>query len=312
MLFIGPEGIREWGCKSPSLGVDDPAWVRIKEFSGLDDETLAEVNDYIGLYREELRLDATRGKYGEVWKLVVAVKEAEIQTLQALKQLNSNPEFLDALALGLDGQDVIPSEALDKIGHHLQLRQTEKEKEIAFYENALKRLRHNERSGGWQSLLTLVSWLNNLLREHTGHRIHQSFKPPKTGERNSYHYVLEVCKFANPNLSESYITDAIKQIVKQDNEEGEDDDQETDQKVRRKKPSRKKPRRPLEWDLGTWEKMLPNRKEPQKYTVQNSKLGIRARVESQKGSLRCSITATGNGGDKSKKMKIILPPIPAE
>jgi hypothetical protein len=155
MLFIDQEGIRQPQLTSPKL--DDPTWEKIRGFSGLPDEARSEVNDYIRHYREELRLDAAHSEYatGGWWKNLAAANELELRSLEMLQKITANPNFLPALAIGLDGQDIIPAKELDRIRRWLDRIEKEKEKLAVFYENALKRLHHDERSGGWQSLLAI-------------------------------------------------------------------------------------------------------------------------------------------------------------
>jgi len=274
LLLIGPAGIYEWKSSSP-LGTDDPRWVKIKELSGLGDEALSEFNSFVGFYREELRVDASRDIDNELWKQAVAAKNALSLALQEVKQLNSNPAFFEVLRVGLDGQDMIPSESVDRIRQHRQEREKQIEKDIDWYENALKRMHHDERSGGWQSLLALVRLLNILLKKYTGHRVQQSFNHYQPGRRNYYHYVREACEFANRELSESAIREAVKQIVR---EESEEEEFETGF-VRNKRTSKKKPRREQAWDIGNWHILLPGCEDRTKYVVENSELEITAEIE---------------------------------
>jgi hypothetical protein len=58
-----------------------------------------------------------------------------MRSLEILQEINANPNFLPALAIGLDGQDIIPAKELDRTRRWLDRIEKEKEKLAAFYEN---------------------------------------------------------------------------------------------------------------------------------------------------------------------------------
>jgi hypothetical protein len=137
-----------------------------------------------------------------LYRLVSDARQAEAACKKALDATISKADFLNALAIGLDGQEKISPKELEVICKWLKRMSKEKETLISWYDKAQQRL-HYEKTGektGRTSLRVLVQLLNGILRKYTGDII--STGKGGKGERNYFDYVSKVCVIAKPGLLE--------------------------------------------------------------------------------------------------------------
>jgi hypothetical protein len=254
MLFIVGGEIRE--VHFPPV-IKDEQWSKIANLSGLPPENREaryEIDDYIGYY-QELQLDA-QVKYGTVWNEVRRARDVEIKSRDTLDAMISNANFLSALAIGLDGQEKIPEGEVEVIREWLKGLCKEKNIFVDWYDKALRRLHHYEQTGpktGRNSLLTLVWLLNGLLIKYTGKRISRA--------KRTFECVWEVCQIANPVFvrnpcaGRKTVDEVVREVV---------------MKVR------------ANWytcEVGSWEELMPNWKEPNELSIEDEKLGIKVKFD---------------------------------
>jgi hypothetical protein len=220
MLFITAGRLQDLHFPEPKI--TDPQWSRIAKFSGLrkdDVDARREVQDCVGLY-QHLRPDAAR-ENPFLWKKLKTAWNNEKKALESLREIVANPNFLAALARGLDGQEPIPERELGSIQPWLEQTCRKKQKLVDWYESAIDRLHHRQRGPkkGRNSLFSLVYLLNGILDAYTGEKISRSSND-RDG-RNSFNYLCEVCRIAEPTFAKlpdggrSRVDEVAKQVIKE-------------------------------------------------------------------------------------------------
>jgi hypothetical protein len=158
--------------------IKDEEWTELLKLLTLPPNARSELDEYIGFCRE-LRDDATR-LFGDRWfNILSAVLKPEQDSKKTLDDMIAQPEFFDALAMGLDGQQNIPAKELQSIRDWLKRVSTEKQRLVEWYKEALQRL-HHVRTGqqtGRSALVVLVQALNRWLIDYTGSPIQQGQEP---------------------------------------------------------------------------------------------------------------------------------------
>jgi hypothetical protein len=174
--------------------IKDEEWTELLKLLTLPPNARSELDEYIGFCRE-LRDDATR-LFGDRWfNILSAVLKPEQDSKKTLDDMIAQPEFFDALAMGLDGQQNIPAKELQSIRDWLKRVSTEKQRLVEWYKEALHRL-HHVRTGqqtGRSALVVLVQALNRWLIDYTG-------SPISTGTGTLLEFVVKVCVIAFPSL----------------------------------------------------------------------------------------------------------------
>lgn len=179
--------------------IKDEEWAKLKQLLPLPPEARSELDDYIG-YCRELRLDASRTKYGDLWfKTLCKVIKTEEDSKEALDGMIAKQDFFDAIAMGLDGQEKIPVKELKVIRKWLRHVSAEKRRLLKWYKEALQRV-HNSRTGQRTGRAALVQFMNDLNRCLIRH----TKTPISTGKGNELEFLVSVCKIAFPDLQEPY------------------------------------------------------------------------------------------------------------
>ena len=123
--------------------------------------------------------------------------KAEEDSKKALDAMIAEPAFFDALAMGLDGQEKIPTTELQSIREWLERVSAEKQLLVEWCEEAQQRVRHIKKTGpktGRTALVVFVQTLNRFLKRHTN-------KPISTG-KGCLSFAVKVCTIAFPGLLE--------------------------------------------------------------------------------------------------------------
>jgi hypothetical protein len=193
LLFVVGGELRE--LHFPPV-INDEEWGELEKLLTLPPKARSELDDYIGFCRE-LRDDAT-GKFGNHWfNLLSAVINKERVSKKALDDMIEEPEFFEALAMGLDGQEKIPAKELQLMREWLKSVSAEKQRLVEWYEQAQQRVRHIQKTGqktGRTALGVFVQALNRCLERHTN-------KPISTGKW-CLPFVVKVCTIAFPDLQD--------------------------------------------------------------------------------------------------------------
>ena len=205
MLFVND---LTWKPEFPPV-LSDEQWNHITDRSELPLEARYNIDNMIGLYRQQL-IDA-EAKHPDIFDKLDTAKQAATEALARLDAVISDSNTFAAITMGIDGQRELPPNKVAAFRCWLEQQHKQLQSLVTGYENAIDRV-HNRKRGpktGHDSLLTLVGLLNELHKAYTGRPLSRSGNKTNT----SLEFVWNICRLANPTLKRSTVEEAVKEVI---------------------------------------------------------------------------------------------------